>query len=92
VGEIPWEIISDARKVRGVYGVSEEQIKSAMKLVLERMKVVAEPSAVVGLAVALYNEEFRKMVEREAPGGWDVGVVFSGGNTTVEAIAKLYGN
>jgi len=90
VGEIPWKIISDARKVRGVYGVSEEHIKSAMRLVLERMKVVVEPSAVVGLAVALYDEEFRKMVEREAPEGWDVGIVFSGGNTTVEAIARLY--
>ncbi len=63
-----------------------------MRLVLERMKVVVEPSTAVGLAVALYNEEFRSMVEREAPGGWGVGIVFSGGNTTVEAIARLYGS
>lgn len=91
VGEIPWSVISDTGKVRGVYAVSEEQIKAAMRLVLERMKVFVEPSAVVGLAVVLYDEGFRKMVEREGGvEGWDVGVVLSGGNTTVEAIAKLF--
>ena len=91
VGVLNWEVLSDPRKVAGVYAVTEEQIKAAMRLVLERMKVVVEPSAVVGLAVCLYNEEFRAMVEREAgSAGWDVGVVFSGGNTTVEAIGKLF--
>lgn len=84
VGEIPWTIISDDRKVRGVYAVTEEHIKSAVKLVLEKVGILAEPSAVVGLAVVLYNEEFRRMVEREAPEGWDIGIVFSGGNTTPE--------
>ncbi|KAL3482192.1 tryptophan synthase beta subunit-like PLP-dependent enzyme [Aspergillus californicus] len=91
VGVLNWEIISDRNKVAGVFSVTEDQIKSAMRLVLERMKVVVEPSAVVGLAVCLYNEEFRWLVEREAPGGWNVGIVFSGGNTTVEAIGKLFG-
>lgn len=90
VGVLNWEVISDRSKVAGVYAVSEEQIKAAMRLVLERMKVVVEPSAVVGLAVCLFNEEFRRMVEKEAPEGWDVGVVFTGGNTTVEAIGKLF--
>jgi threonine dehydratase len=72
--------------------VTEEQIKAAMKLVIERMKVVIEPSSAVPLAVCLYNEEFRRLVEREAgEEGWDIGVVFTGGNTTVEAIAKLFG-
>ncbi|KAL4944273.1 hypothetical protein BDV06DRAFT_96680 [Aspergillus oleicola] len=91
VGILNWEIISNKSKVAGVYSVTEEQIKAAMRLVLERMKVVVEPSAVVGLAVCLFNEEFRRLVEREAGSeGWDVGVVFSGGNTTVEAIGKLF--
>ena len=90
VGLLNWEVISNRNKVAGVYAVTEEQIKAAMRLVLERMKVVVEPSAVVGLAVCLYNEEFRRLVEKEAPEGWDVGIVFSGGNTTVEAIGKLF--
>ncbi|KAL2867322.1 threonine/serine dehydratase [Aspergillus lucknowensis] len=90
VGLLNWAIISDRSKHSGVFAVTEEQIKAAMRLVLERMKVFVEPSAVVPLAACLYNEEFRRLVEREAPEGWDVGVVFSGGNTTVEAIVKLF--
>lgn len=93
VGEIPWTIIRDGTKVRGVYSVGEEQILAAMRLVLERMKVLVEPSAAVGLAVALFDEGWRRMVQREGREGvgWDVGVVLSGGNTTVEAIGRLFG-
>ncbi|KAJ6075689.1 putative serine racemase [Penicillium canescens] len=65
VGKLNWEVISDGKKVKGVYSVTEEQIRQAMRLVLERMKVVVEPSAVVGLAVCLFNEDFRGLVERE---------------------------
>ena len=91
VGELNWAVISNPEKVAGVYAVTEDEIKAAMRLVLERMKVFVEPSAVVGLAVCLYNEEFRRRAEKEAGKvGWDVGVVFSGGNTTVEAIRELY--
>ena len=91
VGEIPWTIISDKAKLRSIYAVTEEQILQTMRLVLERMKVFVEPSAVVGLAVALYNEEFRRLVEKEGgEEGWDIGIVLSGGNTTVEAISKMF--
>ena len=91
VGEIPWSIISDPEKLHGMYSVSEDQIKAALKLAMERAKLFLEPSAVVGLAVVLFNEEFRRVVEREGgEKGWNVGVVLSGGNTTVEALAKLF--
>lgn len=91
VGVIPWGVISDGDKVKGVYGVGEEQIKSAMRLIVERMKVVVEPSAAVGLAVVLFDEEFRRVVEKEAgEDGWNVGVVLSGGNTTLEAMSNLF--
>lgn len=91
VGELTWTVISDKSKVRGVFAVSEDQILSAMKLVLERMKVFVEPSAVVGLAVCLYDEEFRYLVEKEGgEEGWDIGVILSGGNTTVEAITRMF--
>lgn len=92
VGVLNWSIISNPEQVKGIYSVTEEQIKNAMKLVLERMKIVVEPSACVPLAVALYNEDFRRMVERETNDvdDWNLGVIFSGGNTTVEAMAKLF--
>ncbi len=92
VKDIPWTVISNKEKVKGLFAISEEQILQAMKLVLERMKVFVEPSAVVGLAVCLFDEDFRALVEREGgkEEGWDVGVVLSGGNTSVEAINKMF--
>lgn len=91
LGEHTWRIISDKNYVQGLYAVTEQNIKDAMKLVLERMKCFVEPSAVVGLATILYNEDFRKMVEKEAgEEGWNIGVIFSGGNTTIEAITKIF--
>lgn len=92
VGALPWTIIHDRKLVQGVYSVTEQEIKNALKLVLERMKVVIEPSAAVPLAVALYNEDFRAMVEKEAGDkGWDLGIVFSGGNMGVDRIGELFG-
>jgi threonine dehydratase len=95
VGEIPWSIISDPTKVRGVFSVSEEEIKRALKLVIERMKILIEPSAAVPVAVVLFNEEFRRLVQKEVDkvggdGVWNVGVVLSGGNTTLEALSELF--
>jgi threonine dehydratase len=104
VGVTNWSIISDKQKVEGLYAVTEEEIKMAMRLVYERMKVVVEPSGSVGLAVVLFNAEFRDMVakkqrqqeEEEGQSGergqvvWDVGIVFSGGNTTMKALSKLF--
>lgn len=92
VGAIPWSVIYERRLVAGFYSVTEEQIKSAMKLAYERLKVVIEPSSAVPLAVALYDEGFRGLVEREGgEEGWDVGVVFSGGNVGLDALGALFG-
>ncbi|QSZ31517.1 hypothetical protein DSL72_001084 [Monilinia vaccinii-corymbosi] len=92
VGQIPWSIMFERRLVRAMFGVTEEQIRMAMRLVLERLKVVVEPSACVGLAVVLFHEGFRGMVEREAGGGgWHLGVVLSGGNVGVGRIGELFG-
>jgi threonine dehydratase len=66
VGVYPWSVIYERRLVSGMYSVSETQIVAALRLVYERCKIIVEPSAVVGLAVALYNEDFRAMVAKEA--------------------------
>jgi threonine dehydratase len=91
LGNHTWRVVSDPAYVAGLYAVTEQNIKDAMKLVLERMKCFVEPSAVVGLATVLYNEDFRNMVEREAgEDGWNIGIIFSGGNTTIDAIMKIF--
>jgi len=42
--------------------VTEEEIRAALRLIWERMKCVIEPSAAVGLAVAL-KEDFRQVCD-----------------------------
>jgi threonine dehydratase len=100
LGVHPWDIFtsgSDAKPklLEGMYSVTEDQIKETMRLVMERMKVFVEPSGVVALAVVLYNESFRRWVyekqEEEGGAAWDIAIVFSGGNTTIEAILGLFG-
>ncbi|CAI4215185.1 unnamed protein product [Parascedosporium putredinis] len=90
VGLIPWSIIrGDRRLVRDAFAVSERDISRALRFVLERLKVVVEPSAVVPLAVVLFNEDFRKLVEEEGgEDGWDVGVIFTG-NLSLDALPEL---
>ncbi|KAG5782219.1 hypothetical protein H9Q73_004147 [Fusarium xylarioides] len=91
VGERPWDIIYRQKLVSGMYAVSEDEIREATRLVLERLKIWIEPSAAVPLAVALYNEEFRTMVEKEAgEDGWDIGIVLSGGNISVDGLVELF--
>ncbi|KAM0342539.1 hypothetical protein ACHAPU_009513 [Fusarium lateritium] len=93
LGVYPWGILYERKLVHSMYSVSEEEIKSAMKLILERMKVVVEPSAAVPLATVLYNEDFRHLVEEEAHGDiWELGIILSGGNITVDGIARLFPN
>ena len=97
LGRVPWGVLCDGpgepgrRLAAGFYSVSETEIRDALRLLLERAKLVVEPSAAVPLAVALYNEDFRALVEREAgDDGWDVGIVLSGGNVNLAALGKLF--
>jgi threonine dehydratase len=78
-GQMTWPIIRDL--VERVFTVTEDQIRAAMRLVWERMKLIVEPSGAVGAAVVL-SDEFRALA-----GVNKVGVVFSGGNVSLD---KLY--
>ena len=97
VGELPWKVFTSGsadkpKYLQGVRNASEDQIKAAMRLLMERMKLFVEPSACVGLAALLYDEEFRAWIAREqGEETWDVAVVLTGGNTTLEAIIGMFG-
>jgi threonine dehydratase len=78
-GELTWPVIRDL--VERVFTVTDDQIRSAMRLVWERMKLIVEPSGAVGAAVVL-SDEFKSLA-----GVKKVGVVFSGGNVSLD---KLY--
>jgi threonine dehydratase/serine racemase len=78
-GALTWPVIRDL--VERIFTVTDDEIRTTMRFVWERMKLIVEPSGAVGAAVAL-SEAFRTL-----PGCAKVGVLFSGGNVNLD---KLY--
>ena len=65
--------------------VEEDEIIAAMRLGMERLKLVIEPSGALGIAALL------RLVHEE-PGviaGRRIGVILSGGNVDLDAIASM---
>jgi serine racemase len=82
LGPNTWPIIRDLAD--DVLTVSEKDILIATKLVWERLKVLIEPSAGVGVAVVL-SDDFR----HKYGSAQNVAVVLCGGNVDVVKIAGL---
>lgn len=78
-GELPFEVVRAL--VDEVVTVADEEIVAAMRLLFERLKVVAEPSGACGLAAVLAGRAGRP--------GERVGVVLSGGNVDAGRFAAL---
>jgi threonine dehydratase len=70
------------KHVKNIFTVSDDEIKAALKLVYERMKIVVEPSAVVPLAVVLKNKALFK--------GKKTGIIFSGGNVDLARFGEWF--
>ena len=81
LGPNTWPIVRDL--VDDVLTVTEAEILRATKLIWERLKVTIEPSAGVGVAVAL-GDEFNA---KYSVGIQNVGVVLCGGNVDILKIA-----
>ncbi|MFB9568413.1 threo-3-hydroxy-L-aspartate ammonia-lyase [Saccharopolyspora hordei] len=79
-GELTFSV--NRRLVDEVAVVSEDDIRTAMRLLFERLKLVVEPSGAVGVAALLAG--------RTTPPP-RVGVVVSGGNVGVDRFAELLG-
>lgn len=67
--------------VDDIVTVSDEETIKAMQLVYERMKMVVEPSGIVGLAAIKRNSIFK---------GKKVGIVISGGNVDMQKFFENY--
>ncbi len=77
-GELTFSIVQ--RLVEDIILVSEDEIKAAMKYLLARLKILVEPSGAAAAAAVLF---------RKLPAGiGSVGVVISGGNVDLEALAE----
>ena len=84
LGPNTWPIVRD--KVDDIFTVTEEEILLATKLIWERLKIAIEPSAGVGIAVALGKEFNDKYPAGE--GFQNVGIILCGGNVDILKIAK----
>ncbi len=78
-GELTFPVVRD--KVSEILLVSETQVIEAMKFLLLRLKILAEPTGAVAPAAV-----FQKMV---GPSGRKVGVIISGGNVDATLLAQL---
>jgi threonine dehydratase len=78
-GELTFPILQEL--VEGIVLVSEEEIRSTIKFLLARMKILVEPSGAVPAAAVLY----RKL----PPGLRSVGIILSGGNVDFEVLQAL---
>lgn len=68
--------------VQDVITVSDQEIKDAMRLVWERMKIIVEPSGVVPFAAILKRStELR---------GKRIGIIFSGGNVDLQKVLGYF--
>ena len=71
-------------QVERVFRVEEDDIVDAMRLVYERMKLVIEPSAGTGIAVALSEVFKRDVAEAEGSTVRRVGIILCGGNVDLD--------
>lgn len=78
-GALTWPVVREFAS--GVLTVSDDQIRAAMRLLVERLKLVVEPSGAVGLAAAL-SGLLPKKARR-------VGIVLSGGNIEIARLSRL---
>ncbi len=80
LGDKTFPIIQDL--VKDILLVNDDEIKAAMRLVYERMKIIAEPSSLVTLAVVLkYKELFN---------GKKIGLIITGGNVDLSKLAEWF--
>lgn len=72
------------RHVDGFVTVSEDEIRACVRLAVERLRMVVEPSGVLGLAAMLRDAEAGRIAA-----GSRVGVIVSGGNMDPAVLAGL---
>ena len=76
MGSVTFPIIQEL--VSEILLVTEEEIISAMHLIWERMKIIAEPSGCVALTAVLKRKEIFKNKK--------IGIIVSGGNVNLKAL------
>lgn len=82
LGDLTWPVVRD--HVDSIACVSEEEIRAALSMVYERMKIVIEPSAAVGVAALMGPLRKRTDFGRCC-------VILCGGNVDLATLSSLIG-
>lgn len=77
LGDKNFEIILP--RIQAIITVTDEEIKQALRLIWERMKIIIEPSCAVPLAALIK--------ERDKFQGQKIGIILSGGNVDLAKVA-----
>src|SRR5579872_144741 len=78
-GDLTWPVVHALAD--GVLTVSDSDIRRAMRLLMEQLKIVVEPSGAVGVAAATFGKlPFE---------GKRVGIIISGGNVDLVRLCRL---
>jgi len=72
LGELTWNILKD--HLEGIYRVTDDEVIDSMKIILEEMGMMIEPSCATAVAAVL-SSEFKELEEIEK-----VGIILTGGN------------
>ena len=80
LGDKTFPIIRD--HVKEILVVNDEEIKASMRLVYERMKIIAEPSSLVTLAAILKN--------KSKFAGKKIGLILTGGNVDLAQLGNFF--
>ena len=72
LGELTWDILKD--HLERIYRVTDDEVIDSMKIILEEMKIMIEPSCATAVAAVL-SSEFKTLKGLER-----VGVILTGGN------------
>lgn len=93
MGLCNWEVVRNREFVEGVYSATDDETRKAMLLVIDKMKILIEPSSAVPVAVLLFNEEFQQaLLARHGGKQLNVGVILTGGNLSLKKLHELYDN
>jgi len=85
LGERNWAIVRS--RVKRILTVDDDRIIAALRLIMERMKIVVEPSSAVPLAALLDKAQAHA---RDLAHLGRVGVILSGGNVDLARLGQIF--
>jgi threonine dehydratase len=85
MGAVPWSVFTSSSDLSGVFEVNDDALRAASRKVFEHCGLHIYPDEAAPLAVALYNQDFRRIAARKAKRGkeWTVGVILQPRKSTL---------